>query len=74
MGESMNRRTFNRLAACSGFGLLWPRAALGAVAENIGRGVSVTGDKSSSTPGDYMLGTSYYPEWWEPSEWETDFA
>jgi beta-galactosidase len=21
-----------------------------------------------------MLGTSYYPEWWEPSEWEIDFA
>jgi beta-galactosidase len=21
----------------------------------------------------YMLGTAYYPEWWEPQEWETDF-
>ncbi len=21
----------------------------------------------------YFLGTAYYPEWWEPSEWETDF-
>ena len=21
-----------------------------------------------------MLGTSYYPEWWQPEEWETDFA
>ncbi|HTV55305.1 MAG TPA: beta-galactosidase [Terriglobia bacterium] len=21
----------------------------------------------------YFLGTAYYPEWWPPSEWETDF-
>ena len=21
----------------------------------------------------YMLGAAYYPEWWEPSEWEIDF-
>lgn len=21
----------------------------------------------------YLLGTAYYPEWWQPSEWETDF-
>lgn len=23
---------------------------------------------------DFMLGSSYYPEWWDESEWETDFA
>ena len=23
--------------------------------------------------GHYLLGAAYYPEWWEPSEWEIDF-
>lgn len=22
----------------------------------------------------YLLGTAYYPEWWEPAEWERDFS
>lgn len=24
--------------------------------------------------GGFLLGSSYYPEWWDESEWESDFA
>jgi len=24
-------------------------------------------------PDGYLVGAAYYPEWWQPAEWEIDF-
>lgn len=63
----MNRRSFNRLTGLSSLGLLADRSMLA-------RAVAPADGVKSALRSGYMLGTSYYPEWWEPSEWETDFA
>lgn len=62
----MNRRTFGKLAGLAGTGAL------------IERGMLAETDASSSETtrsvwDSYFLGAAYYPEWWAPSEWETDF-
>jgi beta-galactosidase len=62
----MNRRTFNKLAALAG---LSTAASLGAR--------SLWADQKNAArknPWDhYYLGAAYYPEWWDPAEWEIDF-
>jgi beta-galactosidase len=65
----VDRRTFTKLAGCAGVG-----AFVGLPAAPVGQiGVGVT-DKDTHKRWDrYFLGTAYYPEWWEPSEWEIDF-
>lgn len=60
----MDRRTFNKLTGLTGLGVLANRSAL----------ANSLGHQPESRPTGYMLGTAYYPEWWDPSEWETDFA
>lgn len=64
----MNRRSFNKLTGLSGFGLLAGRTS---IAKALG-GPAKT--PLATWRSGYMLGTSYYPEWWEPSDWKTDFA
>jgi beta-galactosidase len=46
-----------------------------------GQSASTTYQHGAARPGNgkrnlwdhYFLGTAYYPEWWEPAEWEIDF-
>jgi beta-galactosidase len=59
----VDRRTFNKLAGFAGIGaLIGPQAPAAAQS------------KASGNPWErYFMGTAYYPEWWEPSEWEIDF-
>jgi beta-galactosidase len=61
----LSRRAFNNLASLFGLSALagprWSRTL--AAAE--------TDDRTAWNH--YLLGAAYYPEWWHPSEWETDF-
>lgn len=62
----MDRRTFNKLAGVAG---------ITAAARH---GVSPLWAETKSTSrkklwDHYYLGAAYYPEWWDESEWETDF-
>jgi hypothetical protein len=51
----MERRSFNKLAALAGIGAFVPGGA--------------SAEETRKNPWrEYMLGSSYYPEWWEPSE------
>ena len=64
----MDRRTFNKLAGLAGISAV---IGAGGAAEVY---AAVEADKGTRTPWDhYFMGTAYYPEWWEPSEWENDF-
>lgn len=64
----MNRRTFNKLAGLAGIGeIIGPRASADAQAR------AEMPMASNSAWNRYFIGTAYYPEWWEPSEWEVDF-
>jgi beta-galactosidase len=47
-------------------GALTARGALAEMLPAAGKGKRSPWDR-------YFLGASYYPEWWDPSEWETDF-
>jgi beta-galactosidase len=62
----MNRRTFGKLAGLAGIGAMLGN---GKLAEPD----TVSPEKNRNPWGHYLLGASYYPEWWEASEWETDF-
>ena len=70
----MNRRTFNKLAGTAGIG-----AFLGPVARPEGLAALQAAKEAPSRSqaeriwDHYLLGTAYYPEWWGPQEWETDF-
>lgn len=69
-GQTMNRRTFNKLA---GIGAVSAFAKPGMLAELEPSGAAMTGQNKRGPWDHYFLGTAYYPEWWEPSEWEIDF-
>lgn len=67
----MNRRTFNTLASFAGIDALtgfMPRRA-----EPQAQSRHEPANVKAFTWNQYLLGTAYYPEWWQPSEWETDF-
>jgi beta-galactosidase len=68
----MDRRTFSKLAGFSGLGALSfiPIPAVGSLLQGT---FQYSADPGASPWDVYRLGTSYYPEWWEASEWETDF-
>lgn len=65
----MDRRTFNKLAGLAGVGAF------------VGHGKAAEAQTADHTTtrnnrklwDHYLLGAAYYPEWWEPSEWEIDF-
>lgn len=67
----MNRRDFNKLAALTGLDLAIGHASAAANSQ------SISGNEASTRTrvfgSQYLLGTAYYPEWWQPSEWEIDF-
>jgi len=65
----VDRRTFTKLAGCAGVGAFvgLPAAAVGQT------GVGATEKDTHKLWDRYFLGAAYYPEWWEPSEWEIDF-
>ena len=69
----MDRRTFAKLVGLSGLGTLSSRPgwAVSSLLEETAQGA---GNRAMSAWDVYRLGSSYYPEWWEASEWETDFA
>ncbi len=64
----MDRRTFNKLAGLAGI-----HALVGPAGQT--EAYATTGaERMSNKPWNhYFVGTAYYPEWWEPSEWEIDF-
>ena len=67
----MQRRTFNKLAGFAGIGAL---TGSGNSFFGSDRLLAEQGKKHNRNVWDrYFLGTAYYPEWWEPSEWEIDF-
>lgn len=59
----MDRRSFNKLAALTGLSAI---AHAGMMAEPQESPKRTLWDR-------YYLGASYYPEWWDPSEWKIDF-
>ena len=69
----MDRRTFTKLVGLSGLGALSSRP--GRAADSLLQGTVRDSSALATSAWDvYRLGTSYYPEWWEAGEWETDFA
>jgi beta-galactosidase len=64
----MNRRTFAKGASLS--------ALLGVSGRwRLAEASLPDGEQRTVSPWSvYRIGTSYYPEWWAASEWETDFA
>jgi beta-galactosidase len=69
-GHRVNRRTFNKLAGFAGIDALAGFIPATASAQT---SPSSPDRNQSSLWNRYLLGTAYYPEWWQPSEWETDF-
>jgi beta-galactosidase len=65
----MNRRTFAKGVGAAGFGVLAARTTLASAFP--GQTSSIQDLAAWET---YRLGASYYPEWWDPAEWEPDFA
>jgi len=67
----VNRRTFNKLAGLAGAGIVVNRGALGAaVTHSAQPGPAASGRGLGDH---YLVGAAYYPEWWQPAEWEIDF-
>jgi beta-galactosidase len=65
----VDRRVFAKLVGSVGVAAFVGPAS--AVAGQTAPGSKVKG--TGKLWGRYLLGTAYYPEWWEPSEWEVDF-
>jgi beta-galactosidase len=66
MMTQFSRRGFLKLGGLAAAGVALPRARGQSAPVGSGRSISGAWDH-------YLLGTSYYPEWWDPSEWEQDF-
>ncbi|MGC1783174.1 MAG: beta-galactosidase [Acidobacteriaceae bacterium] len=79
MGGSVDRRTFNKLASLAGVGALTGSSGTSVFgpdtyAEGEKQSTSAASAVKNQAPWDrYFVGTAYYPEWWQRSEWETDF-
>ena len=67
----MNRRTFNKLAGLAGMDALTGFKPTTAEPQPEPRQNAANSDANAWSR--YLLGTAYYPEWWQPSEWEIDF-
>jgi beta-galactosidase len=67
----ISRRAFNKLA---GLAVASAPARLALPAGPAKPGRNAANENDSGAPWNrYFLGAAYYPEWWPPSEWETDF-
>ena len=78
----MDRRKFNKLAGAAGlsvWGSIRQASAMTTLsAGDMGQAASKPQPASQKTGNNaawdrYFFGTAYYPEWWEPAEWEVDF-
>jgi len=81
----MDRRTFNKRLGLGGLGALAGRVKLisaqatptAPTGESVSANQAPSAGKAEERDRDpwshYLFGTAYYPEWWEPSEWEIDF-
>ena len=68
---SVDRRAFNKLAGLAGIGTFTGQSF---AETRIQAEPHTESRQKMGDPWDrYMLGTAYYPEWWKPEEWETDF-
>jgi beta-galactosidase len=66
MTTQFSRRNFLKLGGLAAAGVTLPVAGRqSAQAEGV--------RKTSGAWDHYLLGAAYYPEWWDPSEWEPDF-
>lgn len=67
----MDRRTFNKLAGFAAVDAFM--ASSSAAAQAAAASPEPTRNTGRELWTRYLLGTAYYPEWWKPAEWETDF-
>lgn len=67
----MNRRNFNKLAGLAGVDLVTGYAS--AVAGTLSTPKTRQPARAKLFENHYLIGAAYYPEWWQPSEWEIDF-
>jgi beta-galactosidase len=68
----MNRRTFTKGAGLTALSAFEGQFRFAGAAPLPSAPASPSGDLSTWDV--YRLGSSYYPEWWDPREWEQDFA
>lgn len=74
----VNRRTFSKLAGMAGAAAWIPAEVRALARDPLAQSESAAATGASVGPirkfwETYTLGAAYYPEWWEPAEWETDF-
>ena len=69
--KSVNRRTFNKLAGLAGAGALIGHRAFGFAIALVAQANAETSARGLGER--YLVGAAYYPEWWQPDEWEIDF-
>lgn len=69
----MDRRTFTKLVGLSGLGAISASPLRAQRLLSSGRS-EISSSQADSAWDVYRLGSSYYPEWWDPTEWEPDFA
>jgi beta-galactosidase len=65
--KSVDRRSFNKL-----IGLASISSLFGSIEESEAY-AAPSQESRYALDRHYLLGTAYYPEWWEPEEWEIDF-
>lgn len=68
----VDRRTFNQLAGMAGIAAFIESADFASNAQTSQNRIPSAGDREPWSR--YLVGTAYYPEWWQPVEWETDFS
>lgn len=64
----LNRRAFVKLTALAASGAAAPFICYSG--SDLGGGQK----RRLALPNHFLLGSSYYPEWWPESEWQTDFS
>lgn len=72
----VNRRTFGKLTGLAGLRLLTGRNVFANKLQGSPQPTSTQADaqrKDRRLWSGYLFGAAYYPEWWRPAEWETDF-
>lgn len=69
----MNRRRFTQIAGLSGLAAITGvRSGVSQVSASH-RDSRITDNQKRNLWDHYFIGAAYYPEWWQPEEWEIDF-